>query len=118
MINEQLKDCTDHTIRHLQEFDHVRKVQQLNRFKTELLPRALNGYEKLLSLSPSKFLVGNTLTWADLALVNAWEWLDDQCKPVLGYYPLVKNHNDFVRSIPKVAEWLKEQKPLRVFKIC
>ena len=118
MINEQLKDCVDHTVKSLQEMDIVKKNQQLTRFQTETLPRALNGYEKLLSLNSNKFIVGNSLTWADLALVNAWEWLDDQCKALLNLYPLVQSHNEFMRSIPKVAEWLREQKPLRVFKIC
>ena len=118
MVNEQLRECAEHTIRSLQETDQSKKQQQMQRFTNETLPKTLNGYEKMLSLNSNKFIVGNSLSWADLALINAWEWLDDHSKRLLSNHPLVETHNEFIRSLPRVAEWLRDQKPLRVFKIC
>lgn len=118
MVNEQLKECADYTVKNLHEFDQLKKQQQTTHFITNILPKTLNGYEKLLSLNTSKFIVGNSLTWADLALVNAWEWLDDYSKQIVARYPLIKGHNDYIRSIPKVSAWFSSQKPLRIFKMC
>lgn len=118
MVNEQLKECADYTIKNLQQVDQVKKQQQTQHFIMSVLPKTLNGYEKMLSLNSTDFIVGNGLTWADLALVNAWEWLDEHSKQIVGRYPLIKNHNDFIRSIPKVTAWFRNQKPLRIFKMC
>ncbi len=118
MVNEQLKDCIDHTARNLQEKDSSKKHQQMQHFTGVILPKTLNGYEKMLSLNSSSFIVGDSLSWADLALVNAWEWLDENSRRLLDQYPLVKRHNEFIRTLPKVSEALKELKPLRVFKVC
>lgn len=118
MVNEQLRECADHTIKNLKENDQIKKQEQIKKFSSEILPKTLSGYEKMLGLNSSQFIVGNCLSWADLALVNAWEWLDDVSKQQLNYYPLVKKHNDYIRTVPLVADWLKQQKPLRVFKYC
>ncbi len=118
MVNEQLKDFIEHTARNLQEKDPIRKQQQLQQFINVTLPKTLNGYEKMLSLNPSSYIVGGSLSLADLALINAWEWLDENSRRLLDQYPLVKKHNDFIRSLPKVSEALKELKPLRIFKVC
>ena len=116
MISEQLKECSDYAVRCLQETDSTKKNLLANKFINDVLPKTLNAYEKMLSLNSGRFIVGNRLTWADLAIVNAWEWLDDMSKQILNRYPLIKSHNEFVRSLPNVAEWFKIQKPLRVLK--
>ena len=116
MIVEQLRECGDLAFLIIQEIDSVRRHVLMNKFVNDLLPKTLAGYEKILSKNSNKYIVGNHLTWADLALVNGWEWLDDACKKIINLYPLVKSHNEFIRSIPEVGEWLKLQKPLRVLK--
>ena len=37
-------------------------------------------------------------------------------RKVLVNYPLVKSHEEFIRSIPEINDWLKMQKPLTVLK--
>ena len=117
MINEQLRECADYALKIVRESDIVKRHELQAKFLGELLPKTLNGYEKMLSLS-SRFIVGSVLSWADLGMLLAWEWLDEASKQLIGRYPLVKSHNEFIRSLPKVSEWLREQKPLRVFKNC
>jgi glutathione S-transferase len=117
MVVEQLRELIDFSIQILQERnDPMRRQLLLAEFLTSLLPRTLNGYERILSLNRSKFISGSQLTWADLALVNGWEWLDELCRPVLNKFPLVRAHNEFVRSLGPVAVWLKSTKPLSLTK--
>jgi glutathione S-transferase len=115
MVVEQLRECGDDATHVMQEMDLNKKQILKNRF-IETLRKTLKGYENLLSMNRNKYIVSNNLTWADLALVNGWEWLDDISKQMLNYYPLVKSHNEFIRNIPQVNEWFKSQKPLRVLK--
>lgn len=79
MIVEQLRECTE---------------KKQNHFA---LDKTLEGLEKLTSLNgENKFIVGSSLTWADLALVNAWEWLfsDYESMRTIGAkYPLIKSHS-------------------------
>lgn len=82
------------------------------KFLNDILPKALNGFEKLLSLNSGKFIVGKTLTYADLGIVNAWEWLDETSKQILNNYPLVISHNQFIRTIPCVSQYFDSLKPL------
>nr|QUF59402.1 glutathione S-transferase GSTS5 [Brachionus angularis] len=116
MIVEQLRECADHSAQINQENDLNKRNLLASKFLNDVLPKTLAGLEKILSLNSSKYVVGDKLTWADLALVNAWEWLDSSSKQMLNFYPFVKAHNEFIRNIPKISEWFKSQKPLRVFK--
>ena len=100
----------------LQELDNQRRLNLINRFVNETLTKTLSGYEKMLNMNSGKYIVGNKLTWADLAIINSWEWLDDNSKQLINRYPLVKRHYEFVQSLPEVSEWFRKQKPLRVTK--
>ena len=86
--------------------------------KLDMVERTMNGLEKLISLNESsKFAVGSKLTWADLAMVNACEWLlngysNRNNNLLASKYPLIQAHNEFVRSTPTIQEWFGKQKPL------
>lgn len=100
-------------MRYIQEIDPTKKQLLRTKFVNDILPKALNEFEKMLSLNSGKFLIGRTLTYADLGLVNAWEWLDEGIgKQILNEYPLIKNHNTFIRTIPCVNEYFQSLKPL------
>ena len=124
MIVEQLRELVDLAIQigrpvtTPSENERVRPRQELlSELVNSLLPRTLSGYEKILGLnSRNKFIVGEKLTWADLALVNGWQWLEDMlgagCGSLLSRYQLVRMHNEFVRGLVPVAAWFKTAKPL------
>jgi glutathione S-transferase len=116
MVVERLKECADqYTLIHLN--DSLQNNALLHRFLNETLTKTLNGYEKMMNINfKSKFIVGNKITWADLAIVNSWEWLDENCKQLINRYLLVKRHYDFIRNTKEINEWFNKQKPLRVFK--
>lgn len=116
MIVEQLRECADSVIFCMQELDHQKRAQMYSRFQSDTLLKTLNGFEKILTINKSKYIVGSRLTWADLAMVNAWEWLDETSRRLFDQYDLVKSHYEFIRRIPLVAEWFAKQTPLRVLK--
>lgn len=108
MIVEQLRAC----------IDKATTAKSAGSDWMFIVERTLIGLEKLISLnhaSTAKFVVGGAITWADLAMVNAWEWLinDYATRMILASrFPLIKEHNDFVRGLPAVDEWFRKQKPL------
>jgi glutathione S-transferase len=116
MVLEQIRECFEQASQSQNELDLNKRFQSANKFLNETLPKTLDGFQKMLGLNNDKFLVGNQMTCADLALINSWEWMDDVSKSVLNYYPLVKNHNECMRKMPKISEFYKSQKPLRVLK--
>ena len=65
--------------------------------------------EKILEANKdgNGFLVGDSLTYADVQLMNFHDLLRDKREEVLGRLPLLKAHNDKIRSIPVVAEHIK-----------
>nr|UOU03294.1 glutathione S-transferase sigma 5 [Brachionus rubens] len=116
MVVEQLRECGDYATQIMQEIDINKRNLMTQKFSNDILTKTLNGFEKMLSVNSGKYIVGNKITWADLALVNGLEWLDELGKQILNYYPFVKMHNEYIRNIPQVNEWFRLQKPLRVFK--
>ena len=116
MIIEQLRECGDYAYQIMSEMNQIKKNQMSTKFLVDILPKTLEGYEKILSKNSGKFMVGDSLTLADVALVNAWEWLDCASRKIFDNYPLVKSHEMFVRTIPEISNWLKMQKPLTVLK--
>ena len=118
MIVEQLKECTNVAAQLIIETDAIKRIQIYNKFISDLLPKTLNSYEKILQYNKTnKFIIGTGLTYADLALVSAWEWLEEGCKQLIDLYPFVKAHNIFIKNLPKVSDWFKNQKPLNIQKI-
>lgn len=116
MVVERLRECSDQYSLITQN-ESLQKNVSLSRFLNETLTKTLNGYEKILAMNIKfRYIVGTEISWADLAVINSWEWLDDNLKQLINHYPLVKRHYDFIRNIKEVNEWFNKQKPLRVNK--
>jgi glutathione S-transferase len=117
MIVEQLKECNDITAQLITETDVFKRIQIYNKLISDVLPKTLDGYQKILEYNKiNKYIIGNKLTYADLALVVSWDWLENSCKQLIDLYPLVKSHNNFIRNLPQVNEWFIKQKPLNIQK--
>lgn len=116
MVVEQIRECSDLAAQIIQEIDSNKKKVLGQRYLNDVLPKTLSEFEKMLNLNGSSSIVGNQLTWADLALANSLTWLDEFTARLLINYPLVKKHNEYIMSIPSVSDWFKSQKPLSVYK--
>ncbi|XP_064617899.1 glutathione S-transferase 1-like [Liolophura sinensis] len=67
---------------------------------------------------PTSFLVGESLTLADLSLLDLRSWIQnvfpDDHVMLLGPYANIYRHNQMVASLPGIAEWL-EKRPKTAF---
>jgi len=79
---------------------------QLVELTEKLFPDALSQLERRLAQSGGKFMVGNSLTWADIHLffLCTEEFID---KNVLKSYPLISSLVSVVGAQPNIAHWMK-----------
>ena len=96
--------------------DEAKLMAALKEAAKETIPNQLKGIETVLSNNPNKegFLVGNSLTYADLHMIIFYDSLRDDKQTVLEKLPLLKKHDEMIRSIPEVAEHIKRNAHVRV----
>jgi glutathione S-transferase len=85
-----------------------KKAAIISKFQTEQMPNLLQNLEK--NVQDSGFCVGNTLTWADISIYQAFQFatvFKVECK--LDAYPRLSAMAKHVESNPKIAKWLKER---------
>ncbi|KAL6736575.1 hypothetical protein Aduo_006910 [Ancylostoma duodenale] len=83
----------------------------LQALKKEILLPArekLFGYmTKFLKDNPSGYLVGDSVTWADLYLAEHVAVYGEMFPEMLEGFPEIKSHSLKVRSIPSLKKWIK-----------
>lgn len=91
--------------------DEVLEIRgRIAKNKKSGLPRYLSYFEAALQKTGSGWLVGASVTIADLGLHRLTGWikagiLDGIPAVLLDDYPLVSAHHDAVESIPEVVAW-------------
>jgi len=118
MYVDQVADVGQERAKFIWEKDEAKKKTLEEAFKSETLPKNLSFFEKQLTSNNTGFLVGEGLTWADLALFNLLDSLSggngcSDCN-ACDQYPNVKKLVEKIRSCPKISKWLaaRPQTPL------
>ncbi|XP_064594390.1 glutathione S-transferase 1-like [Liolophura sinensis] len=110
MFVDLVEDLLRPMVQILYEKDEIRKEEIKEKYAKETAPTILSQFEKHLAKNPSGFLVGDSLTWADLHFMNWLEknWVGGKL-PVETWnrFPKIKEHNKMVASLPRVKEWLE-----------
>lgn len=91
----------------------VNKKNEMRRNYEEQLPSFIEKLQNLLQQNNDGkgYFVGDEMTWADIAVMNAWHWI-----PGFGVflplhqYPALHEHRERVESHPNITKWL-EQRP-------
>eukprot|EP01133_Synstelium_polycarpum_P004102 gene4102-4788_t len=87
-------------------------AEKLNKFKTENIPKFLNNWEKLIIGKGGKYFVGSSLTWADLAVYFAVEYLATIGFPeALPQYPGLSTFAKSIGSIPSIQKYVQARQP-------
>jgi glutathione S-transferase len=74
-------------------------------------PMYFNKFASLLDESKGSYVAGNSLTYADLALANFFNVVEELVDPnCLDNYPKLKALQEDVCNIPQVKAFLEEQK--------
>jgi glutathione S-transferase len=114
MINEQVRDLhllfvDIYSTLYYKKPGYVLKAVELDKALTEFVPASLKLIERLYEKNQaatggSGFLVGSEISYADVKLVNIYDWLLDRKDEILEKVPLLKQHYNHVRSLPKLKE--------------
>ena len=95
------------------ETDEVKKQEKIKKYEEEELPRALENIQKQLDLNTSNsgYLVGSSITWADMLFAIWMTWIPGGVKvtPPLDKFPKLKALYNRVESHPRIAEWIKNR---------
>lgn len=112
MIVDCFGDVSKPMMKIMMESDEAKKAELKKKFLEEELPKSLAAVEKLLegNKGGDGFFVGDAVTWADLALLDASDWLsmigaDSQ----IDNYPKLKALREKLSKSPKIAAWLEKR---------
>lgn len=108
-MGDQVMDLQEDLIRTRMEQDEKRKEEIVVKFNHDTIPHNLELFERNLTKSKSGFLFPSGLTWPDLHLMNVIEWFDEPQQAILERYPLVKEHYERVRALPRIADWISKR---------
>lgn len=124
MIVDQIIDTQNVLMRIYQEFDKKPEKldEALKKATSEIVPANLMGIEKLLAKNNNEkkngtangFLVGASLTYADLHMILFYDILREEKKSVLAKLDLLRAHDEKIRNIPAVAEHIKKNAHVKV----
>jgi len=93
------------------EKDEERKKMMRSELETSVKD-SVERFESYLKTSGTGFLVGKTLTYADLAIWNAYSAVSQFLgRDVLADHPLLQKHSKTISSVPRIAEYLSKRPP-------
>jgi glutathione S-transferase len=98
--------------------DKKEKTEKLDKALAEQVPALLkliqNLYEEnQAATGNSGYLVGNGLTYADVALVNAYPWLSDKTEATFNALPHLKQHYEKIRNLPQLKSFYEQRAKVR-----
>ena len=106
MYVDQVNDLLNDMVKVHFEADEAKKAELTTKLQNELLPKHLAIFEAKLNQTNSGYLVGKSLTWVDLFLMNILEWTGDKKQALFDNFPALKKHDETLRALPHIAKWL------------
>ena len=117
MIGEQIVDVFNTILPIYRKPDSAEKKRELEEALRDRVPAGLKMIEDLVKEEKSGFLVGNQISLVDVQIINFYDWLRDRKGEILAQLPLLKKHDEFIRSQPKIAEQLKSSAGVRLARL-
>lgn len=116
MIVEQATDLLNLLLETHKKPESEQKRKELEEALSLKVPQGLKLIQNILETNPNKsgFLVGDSLTYADVHLMNFYDWLLERKDKILEDLQALKHHDEKIRSVPKIAEHLQKDKNLRL----
>ena len=106
---DQLTDLGQEYVKVRHSTDEIHKKELETKLENEIMPAYLKQFEDKVAKGSSGFLIGDSLTLADLYFVCLTDWLGEKKKVALANFPKLQTLDEKVRSIPKLAEWIAKR---------
>jgi len=119
MLVDAFYDLFSNMAKWRQETDEAAKVEMFKFFATETVPPVLKSITTILEKNGgSGYLVGDKVTWADIAVAYGLQGID-QLGPahgidVLANFPQLKSLIDRVLNLPNIKAWI-DKRPVTDF---
>jgi len=91
------------------EPDEAKKAEKMQAYVSQTLPTGLDRMEKLLVERGGQYMVGNRLTWADLAMFCLVEPEKKNNTELMTTRPCLDNLVVRVAEVPNIANWLNSR---------
>lgn len=116
MIIEQIIDTFNLLISIYRKQDSEEKKKEVDEAMNNKVPQNLKLIQNILEANKDGhgYLVGNSLTYADVYLMNFYDWLRESKGPILDKLPALKQHDEKIRHEPIIAEHLKKNANMRL----
>jgi glutathione S-transferase len=88
---------------------NAKTEEEQAKFVAEVAPLWLGYFEAILKKNGSGYLVGNSLTLADLALYIATDGLKNTHQDVVAKFDSLVKHHQTIGSRPKIADWVAKR---------
>ena len=112
MFIDQLKDVFFELVKIYSEANVEIQKAKFNDYYHNLVRAFIDSLEKKLASNNNDYLVGDSFTWLDLAIIGAWDWIwlhDPAEANILSEYKLVNEHNKKIRALPNISNWLESR---------
>jgi len=91
------------------EPDEGKKAEKMQAYLSQTLPTGMDRMEKLLVERGGQFMVGNRLTWADLAIFCLIDPEKKNNTELMVTRPCLDNLLGRVAEVPNIANWLNSR---------
>ncbi len=109
-IIDTVGDLSQQLMKFHYEKDEAKKAEVGEKLKTEILPKFLGIFEKLISSNTSGWIYGSKVTYADFLVYNIIGWVKMEAgAAALDSFPGIKKNMEAVEALPNIAKWLKER---------
>ncbi|KAL5013717.1 hypothetical protein ScPMuIL_007987 [Solemya velum] len=111
MIVDALQDALETMVSWFVETEESIKAEKKKKVVEETFPTVVSIMESILTKNTADggFLVGSSLSLADIALYDSLQHPVDLFDFSLDKYPKTAAHRKMVAETPKIAEWLKKR---------
>nr|QUF59409.1 glutathione S-transferase GSTS8-1 [Brachionus angularis] len=119
MLYEQINDMFENLVFIYKKRNEEEKNADLYLAYNTTIPTSLGLIQNILdkNIDKSGYLVGDSLTYADVALINFYDWLRDYKESILEKLPLLKQHYEFIISLPAIKQHIYKYRDARISKL-
>lgn len=114
-IAEQMKDLLDGIVLFkFRDVEETRRAEMQKEFENGTLKTTLTALEAHFKehMSASGYIVGNNLTWADLAVYSGLELVNDYLggkEDHLAPYPTLVAHRNVIGNLPRIKKYVENR---------